>query len=398
MPDLVITNNAIREEVLAFLEPLMKQWGLADQWRLQHTTWAQLRPLLKEAAIRKVGAEVAQVGTTWVSGFVAMNTLRPFAPLEVARIRQTGNFIPLAWETTSLGNNQPVWSIPWSADARIMFYWDDMFERAKVDPRSAFQNPQAFEAALEQLQSSGTPTPWVVATTPIPNTVQYTGMWIWQHGGEFLTRDGRQVLFTEPAAMAGIEAYFRLHRFTALKDELLEERDVLEQFLDRRAACILAGSWLLLSASLRHFDSDTLSHLKASLPPAPPFVGGSNLVIMQHISPRYEQSALELILRLISEPFGQDYFYVTGYLPVQSNVLTSPPFTEDPHLHVFAEALRIGRSIPNTIRWGIVEDELVKVFATIWTTIKAKPDEPLRPLLERQLEPLAKRLNRTLSI
>jgi multiple sugar transport system substrate-binding protein len=204
-----------------------------------------MRATLKEAAFRKGGAEIAEVGTTWISGFVGMNVLRPFTPSEVSYIQKEGDFLPLAWKTMSPENNNPVLSIPWSADARVIYYWADMFEEANVDPQTAFKDVPSFEAALEQLQSRGIQTPWIAATALEANTVFHTGMWIWQHGGDFLSGDGKKVLFIEPPAMKGILEYFSLHRFMPNTVTPLAEGDILERFFNREVAYIITGRWLL---------------------------------------------------------------------------------------------------------------------------------------------------------
>jgi multiple sugar transport system substrate-binding protein len=398
MPELILTHSQNFTPPNEYIHQLLKEWSLDTLWHHQFVSWNDLRSLLRDSVFKTAGAEIAQVGSTWVSGLMGMNALRPFTISEAARLQRAGNFNPIAWNTPTVGieTDKRVWSIPWSIDARIVYYWEDMFEHAHVDPQTAFNDLESFEAALEQLQASGIETPWVACTAKEVNTVHHVSMWIWQHGGDLLSQDGREVLFSESPAIEGVEAYFRLHRFIPNSSEGLSEADILKLFQQRKAACILSGTWVVNDA-LRS-DTQRFSRLRAALPPAPPYIGGTNLVMMNHLSARHEQSAIDLLLRLTSEAFIINFAPMTGYdIPARVDVLEKPPFSDNPFMPVLSQALQTGRPIPNMSRWGIVEEELTNAFSRIWMEIKCHPEQPLNVLIAQQLQPLAQRLNRILS-
>jgi ABC-type glycerol-3-phosphate transport system substrate-binding protein len=398
MPQLTLIDSLETDAINDFMRHSLKNWGLDEHWHHQYVSWGQIQSFLKDVIFKKTDAAIVQVGTTWVSGLVGLKALRPFKPLETAYIEQAGNFLPIAWNTSMPLKDNQVWSIPWSSDVRVVYYWADMFEEAQVDPQMAFQDIPSFEAALEQLQSHGIQTPWIDTTDEGGNSVYRAGMWIWAHGGDYLSSDGRQSLFTEPSAMAGLQEYFGLDRFVPKTAAPLNEQNIVELFHQRKVACIITGQWLI-NIIRRDPMSNLLSRLGASLPPAPPFVGGTHLVVMNHLAAQFEEAAVELIAHLSSKQFAIDYGSLTrSHFPMRADLLDLPEVAKNPYADVLFKALQCGRTLPAATRWSIVEEALVREFSRIRATIKAHPDRPLKTIIESHLEPLAKRLNRTLAV
>jgi hypothetical protein len=58
------------------------------------------------------GAEVAEVGTTWLESLAAMGTLRPFSSAEIAKLGGESAFIPATWSGLSFGDNEQILGIP----------------------------------------------------------------------------------------------------------------------------------------------------------------------------------------------------------------------------------------------------------------------------------------------
>jgi ABC-type glycerol-3-phosphate transport system substrate-binding protein len=398
MPLLSLIAAPETEPMNEYMRQSLKNWGLDELWKHHYVTWDEIQAFLKDIIFKKADSAIVQVGTTWVSGLVGMQALRPFTSLETAYIQQEGNFLPIAWNTSMPQKDNPVWSIPWSSDVRVMYYWADMFEDAQIDPQTAFHDIPSFEAALERLQSHGIQTPWIDTTDEGVNSLYRAGTWIWAHGGDFLSSDGKKTLFTDPSAMEALQAYFGLHRFMPTTVAPLNEQNIIELFYQRKVACIITGQWLINSVR-RDPTSNLLSRLGAALPPAPPFVGGTHLVVMNHLATRFEESAIELIARLSSKTFASGYGSITqSHFPIRADLLDLQGADKNPYAELLFRALQCGRTLPASTRWGIVEEALGKEFSRIWAAIKAHPDQPVGTIVKRHLEPLAKRLDRTLAV
>ena len=62
------------------------------------TAWSDL----VRVALYKDGAEVSEVGSTWVGSFVGMDALRPYTSLDISRVGRAAAFLPSAWQNGSL--------------------------------------------------------------------------------------------------------------------------------------------------------------------------------------------------------------------------------------------------------------------------------------------------------
>jgi multiple sugar transport system substrate-binding protein len=390
MPDMSLTVAETWDTSKTYLEEQLRSGDFSNIVDLQFATWGTLFSTLKKAAFQKRGAEVAEIGSTWLGSLVAMNALRPFSPAEITRLGGVNIFYPPLWESTFVIGDRRVWAIPWLCGTRIVFYWRDMLASANIDPQTAFQTPERFEQTLKRLQTNGVQTPWAAPATQNLNMLHHCASWIWQAGGNFLSKDGQVVTFTQPEAIRGIQAYFRLHTYMPAGST------GFRLFLQRRAAVAMSGPWDWNLMAGGGIESSELAQVGTALPPGPAFVGGSNLVILQHSSSRFERIAIDLIRHLISPDVQFTYSTMVGLLPVRGDLLDDPRYFVDARLKVFVDALKQGRTTPNVPLWGVVEERLTEAFGQIGQAIMAQPEASLETIIRDHLEPLAKRLNRML--
>ena len=354
--------------------------------------WERAWEEMVRVAVYSLGPDVSQLASPWVSNFATMNALRPFTPEEVEALGGPSVFLPSAWQVGLAGNPPNVWAIPWSTDTRVIYYWRDLLEQAGVDEATAFKTPEQMEETLQRLQAGGMAAPWVVQTHYPFATLQNIVSWIWGAGGELLTPDGRRARFTEPAALAGLEAYFRLHRYLPPDIHQLEIMPMIDLFAERKAAVAMSGpNWLWAVEYQRQAKPEGLECLGVALPPGPAYVGGNHLVAWKHTP--YEHGAIEFIRLLTSRKVQTEQSYDLRQFPARLDTFADPPYATDPRLQVMVRALLSGRSFPVIRRWGLIEEKLNQAFIQIWDDIAAHPDQDLSVSLIRWLEPLAQRLN-----
>jgi multiple sugar transport system substrate-binding protein len=350
---------------------------------------------LVNIGLHRTGADLSEVGTTWISNLVAMNALRPFAVGEVAAMGGKAAFLPATWQSASVLGDETVWAIPWLADARVIYYWRDMLEESGVDATTAFQTSDNLVAAFERLRASDVSHPWAVVTTSHTHDTLYHALsWVWGAGGEFVSADGKRPLFHQPEARTGLRAYFGLHRYMPPEPIGLTNDHILDLFLNRQTTAIMSGPWLL---NALRANAEVSAHLGIALPPGPPFVGGLNLVIWQHIHSSLARAAVELVQYLVTEQIQVEYSQLAGFLPARPDLLAQPPFSTDPYYQVLAEALKHGRAHTAIACWGLVEERLTVALNGIWAEIRRQPDRDLDALMAQYLEPLARRLAITLA-
>jgi len=385
-------------DTLKYLKPLLDQFYHQQNIRVNvHLIgWQNGRSELVRYAIYHTAPDVSEVGTTWTSDLIAMNALRPFSPSEVEIFTQTGDFLPAAWESTHLaGRAEIVWSIPWLAESILVHYRKDLLEKAGLDPVSAFSTLPQFQKTAEALRATGVPIP-VALPGKNSNTVLLQAMasWIWRFGGDFVSPDGKKVLFTSPEAYNGMEAFFNLLRTASVEGlQLLDSLDVYGVLHQGYAAVGFGALWLR-----NRTDStrpEIYEHLSTARIPGIPFVGGSNLVIWRES--RREQAALELV-RFLTSPASQIYYgRVVGMLPTRIKTLALEDFQTDPAIQTAIDSLKAGRSFPNVPLWGIVEDRLKMAVYQIWMAFMRNPNLNLRETLEQTVGQTGKQLSLTLS-
>ena len=359
------------------------------QVNIKPMTWETAWGDLVKDALYSQGPDVSEIGTTWIGSLVAMNVLRPFDPETISQIGDAVAFLDVAWRRGSLIGHGQMWAIPWLADLRMVYYRRDLLEKAGIDEYTAFQSIENFEETLARLQASGVMIPLVLPTRQTPGTLHNLASWIWSYGGDFISPEGQELLFTRPEALAGIKAYFGLYRYLAPAVRDLDFNECNQIFAEGNAAIVISGSWLLQLLS-----PSVAANLGIAFPPGPPFVGGTSLVIWQHAD---KKGSAELVRYLTGDQMQSSYPYYVGLMPVRLDVLTQPPFSDHPLYRLLSEGLRVGRSFPPHPAWGPIEDKLVIGLAHMWKDVLSVPQPDLDAIINRHIHPLAKRLAITLA-
>lgn len=355
------------------------------------TAWSEV---LKTALYRH-GPDISEMGSTWVSSLIGMNSLRPFSNEELAVLGGPGHFIPSLWDSGKLSGEKRVWAFPWLGYTRLIYYRRDLLKKAGIPEDSAFQTHAQLVKTLSRLQETGGCAAWGVPTRPNQDTLHNIASWIWNAGGDFVSTDGRHVLFHKEQAMAGMKAYFELYRFLDGKGPFQENPE--EGFRQGKTAVIL-GSPMLWPNEMQH-SPDVANEVRASIAAAPipgiPFVGSSHLVVWKHT--RNEHIALQLIRHLTSLKIQLAYTPTSGLLPVRQEVLDAPPYSEEPMFQVMSQSLKSGHTFMSIPLWGLVENKLSLTLDRVWEDIIASQNPNIEGILHKRLDPLAQQLELTLT-
>jgi len=396
MAELELSVMSRGPTTVADLQPLLDQFEAEQRVhvRLRVLNWDTAWADLLKVALYQYGPDISEIGSTWLSSFVAMDALQPFVSSGVSAAGDPSVFLSSMWQSgmmaQRIGEPALPWAIPWWADTRIIYYRRDLLAHAGVDlSQAAFDSPGHLAQTLAQLGAAGVPIPWVVPTHQSRMTVHNVASWVWGAGGDFVTGDGRRVLFELPEARAGICAYLDLARFLAEPARSLDDTQSDALFGQGQAAAAISGPWLLQFAS-----PEVVAQVGMAFPPGVPFVGGSHLVLWKHAV--HDTAAIKLIRFLTSQHVQSSFGRRAGLLPTRHEVLSNPPFSDDPLYQVVAQGLKMGRSFPSVPLWGLVEEKLNEVLGHLWADLLADPHLNLEKAVAEHLEPLARRLNLTL--
>jgi multiple sugar transport system substrate-binding protein len=379
------------------LRLLLKEFEATRGVRIRLTVLSWLTGWMEsvKSALYGHGPDVSEIGSTWMSGLVGMNALLPLTERDVRAVGGPSAFLSPAWQSGSLVGEKRMWAIPWLAGTRVIFYRRDLLEKAGVDERTAFQTFRRLEQTLGQLQASGCAAPWVVPTCYRLDTLHYVASWIWGAGGDFLAAYGQRVLFNEKEAIAGMRDYFGLVTYLPQTSQELDASLSDNLFWQQgRVAVTIGGDWIL-RVQEKLAASEVIANLGVAVAPGVPFVGGSNLVAWRHT--RHENAAVELIRFLTSQQAQIAYSQRVGLLPTRLDALAAPHLANNSWRQVMSQGLKTGRSFPSTPLWSLVEDKLPAALARIWADVLAAPHSDLGDIITGHLDPLAQRLNFTLS-
>lgn len=370
------------EDLLPLLEAFEKQHHIhvnlvAIPWE---TAWTQN----VKYGIYGNGPDVSAVGADWIGSLASMQALRPFTQQDLRALGGAETYFSSAWQAGQLMNNPATWAIPWQGDVRVIYYWKDLLKAAGIDNvDEAFQTDAALVETLEKLQKAGYATPLAINTQAISQVLHEAAHWLWAAGGDFISPDGKRVIFNEPQAIEGFKNYFSLRPY--LPEQSLVTAP-LGFFLERTSPIHISGLWVPTTIA----EADWQAQLGVAKLPGVAYTGGTSLVIWQYSTKA--QPAFELVRFLSAQPVistGPHY----NQLPTRREALETPLTQNDAFNRTYLQAFQAGRSFPTLRLWGSIEDRLIPVLANLWQEILSNPEQDLETCLHKHLDPLAARLN-----
>jgi multiple sugar transport system substrate-binding protein len=367
--------------------------------RVRMIPWETGRAELVEIALQRKGPDVSEIGTSWCSSFSSMEALRPFTPRELTLMGGSSAFFPTAWRSGQLFGQDQMVGIPWLASVRVLYYRRDFLEKAGIDEKTAFQSCSKLIETLDCLKTSGIPIPLVLTTrNTIFPLLHSLASWVWGAGGAFVSNDGRHTLLNQPETRAGIRSFLELNQFLSPQARGLNLYEAEMLFWRGEAAISLSLQNPILAPIEKIADPNVIANLGvAAMPTGIPFIGGSNLVVWQHVAPAHESLAIELVRFLTGQQVQRSYNTKINYFPTRLDVMQSAPFSTDAFHQILIDGLNSGRTFPAINRWSIVEDALTQVLSQLWEDISSNPNqEDMDIIIANRLVPLANRLDKIL--
>lgn len=357
-------------------------------WLNEKNPWSDV----SQTMIHRSGADVTEIGASWVESLVATHSLRPFSAQEFQSFGGNDAFIQPAWEKA--GDTGLVYSIPDTIDARHFYYRRDLLAKAGVDVQTAFATPQNFLQTLESLKQAGIQSPLVMPIASAHMNLSFVASWIWGAGADFTNPAGNQATFDGPEAISAIADYFRAAEYIAPE---FRQMDVLEAdtvFCEGNAAIVLSGSWLFYRLHGVAEYAHTRENLGIASTIGHTYRGGTHLVIWQHCV--QQETALDLIRFLTSTQVQADVSARACVLPARLEATQFTSFANDPNYQMLVKTVLSGRSYGASPFWNIVEARLSNMLVQLWPEYFNTPGMDANAFLASRLSALARRINITL--
>ena len=381
-------------KMVLFLHPFEQQNNVTID--LQTFDWPVAWTELMKISLYGHGPIISETGSTWMSSLAGQNCLRPFKPNEVAAIGGADQFLPEAWQSGIDFDKETALAIPWTLNTYLAYYRRDLLAQAGVDETTAFTSMENFVQCLGSLQKAGVEIPLAIpASGNSVSELHNASSFVWKMGGDWITPNGKQVLFSNPATLAGLKEYFSLYRFMPPAARNLGDEACVRAYLEGRTALTLRSPDLLTQINQGKTSEKIKQNTGIAIQPGIPFVGGSNLIIWKHVQPSQEAVAVKLVRYLVSTENMLTQFHDIGYIPANLEALNQ--VERDQTYLPLTQSLKIGRALPIVPLWGLVEDKLVKALNHIWQVIFATPEPDIDRIIRNTLLPLEERLNITLS-
>jgi multiple sugar transport system substrate-binding protein len=393
--EISINNTVDNPEEISLL---IKEFGFQRKVKIDvrlfdwHQAWTEFMKI----SIYQHGPVISETGDTWMGSLTARNCLRTFKKDEIAAIGGSNAFLNEMWQSCIDFDGDNVLAIPWSLDTNLVYYRRDLLEKAGVDESIAFASLENFTQTLSKLQKAGIEIPIALTTGGKSNSiVHHASSWVWKMGGEFISADGKQILFTKPETMAGLEEYFGLYRFIPPAAYSLDDRATLDIFIEGNAAITILNPPFLYDIKQGRWPKLSIQNIGIAVHPGVPFIGGSNLVIWNHIMPEQEKVAIDLIRYLTATDNLTIQFNKTGLIPARLEALNH--FESDSSYAPLLQSLKNGRAYKRIRLWGLVEDRLLYALDSIWQKIFTDPKPDIEQIIRDALTLPEERLNLTLS-
>lgn len=273
------------------------------------------------------------------------------------------------WDYNSAGGK--VWSMPFNQSLPVLYYNQDLFTKAGLDPQ---QPPQTWEELIPIAQKltldtdgNGEIDQWGINTHS--DTHWYLSTMFLSNGAEIINTDETEVLYTSPEAI----------EMLTLWGDLVNKYKVMPPNQhDEAKGDFLAGKLgMLISSSSNIPSMKTDAGFKVGVAMMPRVgdkdlkvpLGGAGLMIFKVDNEKLVSAAWKFVKFMTSKESMVYLSTQTGYLPIYSGALEWEEMTgflaENPDQKVAIEQLQYAVSIPVFSALGTSDTELRKAIEEV---------------------------------
>lgn len=367
-------------EVVRELLPEFERENPGVRVEVQQIPWTAAHEKLLTAHVGEATPDVAQLGNTWLSEFVALDAIAPLdARIAASATVDPADHFPGIWDTNVIEGR--LYGVPWYVDTRVLFYRSDLLAAAgHPDPPADWEE---WRAAMRDVVAAGGGARRYGILLPLnewPPTV-ILGL---QAGSPLLDVERGYGAFAQPEFRRAFDFYLSLFRDGLAPPVSNNEiANLYQEFARGTFAMYITGPWNLgefqrrLPAELQ--DAWATAPLPGPEPGVPgvSLAGGSSLVIFKD-SPHAD--AAWRLVEFLSRPQQQTRFYeLTGDLPAHKTAWEMTGIAADPRARAFRTQLDHVVSTPKLPEW---EQIATRVYERGETAVRgaSTPQEALEAL------------------
>ena len=316
--------------------------------------WGELLPKLQTAAAGGEQPDVAAVDLVWMPTMAKSGAVIPLDDSIKASNTQLDDFYPALLNTDRYDGT--LYGLPVSTNNLELFYNKDLFQAAGLDPNTP---PKTWDELAQMAQKCANPAQGVVGMelfteTGEGMTWQYQ-VYLWQAGGEFLSKDLKSAAFNSPAGEKALQYWVDLINNGGYKVS------PWGLFGQGKACMVMDGSWMVGSfAEQAPFAWGTARMPYPSDGQPATNMGGEHLIIFKSDEAR-QQAAWEFVNWLTGTDTQLKWVEATRFMPIRKSLAENPDFTQwlqktEPRLQPFVESQQYAHNRPPVTNYTEVSD------------------------------------------
>ncbi|MFH1259115.1 MAG: sugar ABC transporter substrate-binding protein [Elusimicrobiota bacterium] len=315
--------------------------------KTQAIPWEAAHEKLVIAVVGGIPPDLAQLGTTWMAEFKAMDALSQLDDLaKQSKIIQADKFFSGSWNTCLIKDK--LYGVPWYVDTRVLFYRKDILKKAGYEkPPATWEEFKELCQAL--VKDRGKEKKFSIAL-PIKDWGSVS-LFIWQNGGELLAP-------LDPKFKEAVVYYKSFFDEKLAPTKESADVDLYHAFSTGYYPMFISGPWTIeqLRKGLPELnDKWDVAMLPKKLAPTS-FVGGCNLVVFK--GSKHKAAAWKFI-EYLSRPEAQvEWYKNTTDLPSLKLAWKDPYIQSQPNIKVFEEQMKFTKSPPALPEWEQIADAL----------------------------------------
>jgi multiple sugar transport system substrate-binding protein len=319
--------------------------------------WEKLAPSLEAGS----GPDVFQLPGNIVFEFVERGQLTPVPEVVMSASEVEDSFE--GWTVQLLRTNNQYYGLPTDVQTFLLFYNDDLFEEAGLDPSKDFETWEEFRQAAIQLTKYEGDT-MVQAGLDITAS-PYQWYWsiplqVFDEG--IVDSDSLQVAYN---SQPGYEMWKFLTDLV-LVDKVDSPEFLAEQnkFLVGRAGTNLHEYFFAGSLKISAPDLNFSLHFPPMPPDRPKRIGGTHWAYVVSSQTNHPEAAWEWVKFITSEPAQRKWVAEGGEIPSRKGLLDDPAMKSDPIVAVGVESMKY--AVPfDSYGW----DDVWYVHQAIWDEV-----------------------------
>ena len=326
---------------------------------------------------RSAAIDVLSLDVIWVAEFAAAGWLIPLDQYVTATHFPLHDFLPAALASSTYQG--PLYSLPWFADAGVLYYRQDLYDKAGLPPPRTFADLLAVRGLKDRF---GLPYGFIFPGQAYEGLVCVLLEFIWSNGGRIFDDQGRLVLDSPRNREALTTLVNLVYRdgVSPLAVTTFMEEDCRHAF--QQGYAVLMRNWPYACSLMNQLESPVkgkfglLPMVHGPQGESRSCFGGGNLGI--NAFSRHPEAAWKLVHFLLQRENRKAATKALGMLPPLKSLYLDPELEmEVPYLKSLQEVFFTARSRPVTPLYSFLTD-ILRIHASRALTRQETPAQALK--------------------